>query len=41
MASSRDYAFPYEVLKVRDTDVDARHAGCGVVVEGKLYLWGG
>ena len=30
------------VLKVRDrTDIDKRHAGCGVVVGNKLYLWGG
>ena len=36
------YPQPCGVLKVRDINtVDARHAGCGVVVEGKLYLWGG
>ena len=31
-----------EVLQMRDDpDTDLRHAGCGVVVDHQLYLWGG
>ena len=33
---------PCEVLKILDReDFDKRHAGCGAVVDDKLYLWGG
>lgn len=42
MASCKAEAVPCEVVKVRDdARVDMRHAGCGVVVGDKLYLWGG
>lgn len=30
------------VLKIQDgQDIDKRHAGCGVIIADKLYLWGG
>ena len=33
---------PCSILKIRDRDdIDDRHGGCGVVVGGQLYLWGG
>ena len=31
-----------EIKRVENyPDIDFRHAGCGVVVGDKLYLWGG